>query len=204
MRKIKTINAIKNITKVMLSAVFVVSAIFGASQASTYAEDKDVKLTTVGETKDETVSARFTVTQQTITDLGYDTVVTIPVEIELTLNTSTKKFEGSGSVAAYGILDTDQAVKVDIKDTDSVYGVINGPSSYSQNLKDKGFTTTLSKKKWTPDDCYDNLEKKADGTDLSESNVGTLAVSVPGTKFIPKYMDDYTTTIPLTISLVTE
>lgn len=195
---------VKDVTRLALSVMLALSFVFGASQASVYADDRDVSLTMVGEVKNETVAAKFTVTRQTIIDLGYDTVVSIPVEIGLTLNTTTKVFEGSGNVTAYGVLDEDQAVTVEIKDTDAAYGVINGPDSFSRNLKEKGFGVTLSKKKWTPDECYDNLEKKTDGEALTQANVGTLAVSVPGTRFVPRYLDDYTTTIPLMISLVTE
>ena len=69
-----------------------------------------------------TVVASAVVTEDELVALGLDLTISIPTEISLSLNGTT--FEGSGEIYAYGVMDKEKVLRVNIDETHEDYHAI--------------------------------------------------------------------------------
>lgn len=70
------------------------------------------------------VAASATVTDQDLEDLGLSVVVSLPTEVTLTLDAASKAFKGSGSIYAYGVMDSGRELAVAIDAGNAAYGKV--------------------------------------------------------------------------------
>lgn len=87
-----------------------------------FAADQTVTVEGGGSSCEVTASA--TVTNQDLEDLGLNVVVSFPTEVALALDKGTKSFKGSGSIYAYGIMDSGQSLTVAIDSANDAYGKV--------------------------------------------------------------------------------
>ena len=191
--------AVRDIVAILLAIAMVILAM----PVSANAAMSDYTLDDTTTSTNGTVSATFTVGDTELNALGYSTTVSIPTEIALTL--SGGKFTGTDYVGVSGILSSGKKITVTVDKTNSAYGQISGPSSFTKDisaLSSDKLSETLSPTSWTATDCYNNLADKTDGKTIANwTTPGTLSVSISGTSFIPRYKGGYTTVVPLVITL---
>lgn len=70
------------------------------------------------------VVASATVTDRELEELGLNVVVSFPTEITLALDSGTRTFDGTGSIYAYGILDSGKSLTVAIDSGSAAYGQV--------------------------------------------------------------------------------
>ena len=92
-----------------------------------------------------TVVASAIVTEDELVALGLDLVISIPTEIFLFLNDKT--FEGSGEIYAYGVMDKEKVLRVNIDETHEDYQAIYFHETPGDNsstlLSDTNFNGTV-------------------------------------------------------------
>lgn len=149
------------------------------------------------------VTAKFTIGDTELEELGYTTTVSIPTQITLAL--SDGKFTGSDYIGVSGILDSSQKINISVDSSNEAYKIIEGPNNFTSDLSSDAsdkFSITLSKQNWSHVEASLNLKDKTDGKAYSAWKYpGSLSVSINGKAFIPIYKGSYTTTIPLSIEL---
>lgn len=108
----------KNIAAVLLT----LSAFCAAVPTNAFAADQTVAVGDGGSSCEVTASAA--VTDQDLEDLGLNVVVSFPTEVTLTLDKGTKSFKGSGSIYAYGIMDSGKSLTVAVDSANAAYGKV--------------------------------------------------------------------------------
>lgn len=106
--------------KKIAATVLTLATVFATIPMSVYAAEQTVKPADGG----CEVVASATVTDKELEELGLNVVVSFPTEISLALDTSTKTFDGTGSIYAYGILDSGSSLTVTIDSDNAAYGKV--------------------------------------------------------------------------------
>lgn len=188
-----------NIMAIILAIAMAILAIPVSAMAAT----TDYSLDSSNAEKTSEVTAKFTVSDTELRDLGYTTTVSIPTQIDLSY--SGKKFTGSDYIGVSGIIESTQTIKVEIDTDNSKYKKITGPIGFSKDLSSLAsskFSESLSCNGWAANACYSNLEDKNAGKTYSAwTQPCELSVTIDGTAFVPRYIGNYSTVVPLTIKL---
>lgn len=149
------------------------------------------------------VVASANVTEEDLTELGLNVVVSFPAEIMLSID-GNKAFSGSDKVYAYGIMDMDSTLSVTIDTTDENYGKIKYRATASDTGVDSTtnffatVTETLSKESFTAEETKDNYLAQMEGSDMA--NYSQLDISIQN--LIPTFGTGiYYTNVPLRIAL---
>ena len=148
------------------------------------------------------VTGTFTVTDEDLADMGYGPMVSVPLGIGLSYNSSLSKYSGSGTIYGYGVINAGKHISIEIDSENDKHGKIYNASNVDCASHGSGYSTGMSKEAWSVAECRANLEaKKAGGT---IPNIGEVDVSVSKNYFIPTGTGDYKTYIPLKIQLVSD
>ena len=108
--------------KKMAAVLFTLTTLCTAVPMNAFAADQTVAVGDGGSSCEVTASA--TVTDQDLEDLGLNVVVSFPTEVALALDKGTKSFKGSGSIYAYGIMDSGNNLTVAIDSANDAYGKV--------------------------------------------------------------------------------
>ena len=158
----------------------------------------DVSIPSSGSESRE-VTASFSIDDDTLSNLGYGVIASIPVSMPLSFNSSTKVFSNSAAVYCSGVLASGKKVSVTVNETAEKYGKVFDSDSESTSVKSKsGFDISLSKTDWSKSECYENLSRINASEDVTQT--GSLTVAIPGKGFIPKGAGTFSTYVPLIIS----
>lgn len=106
--------------KKIAAVLLTLTALCTAVPVGVFAADQTVTVGDGGSSCEVTASA--TVTDQDLEDLGLNVVVSFPTEVALALDKGTKSFKGSGSIYAYGIMDSGSSLTVAIDSANAAYG----------------------------------------------------------------------------------
>ena len=188
--------------KKKLAALLTLATLMSAFPMNCFAADQTVDATEGGTHQ---ITASATVTDTELEALGLNVMVSFPTEVTLSLNTSTKAFAGTGSIYAYGILDSDENLYITIDEDHAAYGAIKyreaGTSGLGFSTEENYYgtvTETLSNGVYAPNDTLANYLKKEAGEDLQQTS--TLSVSISG--MIPTAgTGEYFTNVPLKIEI---
>jgi len=151
-----------------------------------------------------TVVASAIVTEDELEQLGLDLVISIPTEITLSLNGKT--FEGSGEIYAYGVMDNDKLLRVNIDETHEDYEAVYFHETPGDNnitlLSDNNFNGTveesLSNTSFTHSNTTQNYIDLMNGDDFTYNSV----LSVKIKNLIPCFgVGEYFTRVPLVIEI---
>lgn len=151
-----------------------------------------------------TVVASAIVTEDELVALGLDLVISIPTEISLSLNDKT--FEGSGEIYAYGVMDKEKVLRVNIDETHEDYQAIYfheipGDNS-STLLSDTNFNGTVKESLDNTSYIYSNTSQNyldlLNGDDFTYKSV----LSVEIQNLMPYFgVGEYFTRVPLVIEI---
>ena len=145
------------------------------------------------------VTATFSIDDDTLSNLGYGVIASIPISMPLSFNSSTKVFSNSAAVYCSGVLPSGKKVSVTVNESAEKYGKVFDSENESTSVKSKtGFDISLSKTDWSKSECYENLSKINASQDATQT--GNLTVAIPGNGFIPKGAGTFSTYVPLIIS----
>ena len=145
------------------------------------------------------VTATFSIDDDTLSNLGYGVIASIPISIPLAFNSTTKIFSNSAAVYCSGVLPAGKKVSVTVNESAEKYGKVYDSDNEATSVKTKsGFDISLSKTSWSKSECYENLTKINASQDATQT--GDLTVAIPGKGFIPKGAGTFNTYVPLVIS----
>ena len=171
------------------------------SPLTAYASNTDVTVPSSG-TADQNVTATFTIDNDTLIDLGYGAVVSVPLTIPLSYKSTTKTFEGEGEIYCSGLLAEGKVVEVTIDPTDEKYGFVSDSEGTSYNVRSSlDFGVSLDKFRWTPAEMQENLTNIQAGN-YSDIIGGELFVAIPGLGFVPKVTGNFESIVPLVIQQI--
>lgn len=151
-----------------------------------------------------TVVASAIVTEDELVALGLDLVISIPTEISLSLNDKT--FEGSGEIYAYGVMDKEKVLRVNIDETHGDYQAIYFHETPGDNsstlLSDTNFNGTVKESLDNTSYIYSNTSKNyldlLNGDDFTYKSV----LSVEIQNLMPYFgVGEYFTRVPLVIEI---
>lgn len=108
--------------KKIAAVLLTLTTLCAAAPMNAFAADQTVAVGDGGSSCEVTASA--TVTDQDLEDLGLNVVVSFPTEVALALDKGTKSFKGSGSIYAYGIMDSGNNLTVAIDSANDAYGKV--------------------------------------------------------------------------------
>ncbi len=158
----------------------------------------DVTVPSSGST-DQNVTANFTISNDTLIDLGYGAVASIPLSIQLTYDSANKNFIGGKTVYCSGIVAEGKKVTVNVDTANTAYGKITDPSANEYNVSGaSGFSVTVSKTDWSAAEMASNYAT-SHGGNASDMITGYLTVKIPGRGFVPKVTGSFQSIIPLVI-----
>ena len=186
--------------KNLLAALLTVSAIVGSMPVTAFASTQTVD---PAEQDSFEVVASATVTHEDLAELGLNVVVSFPTEINLSLDDN-KAFSGSDVIYAFGIMDTDSNLSVNIDTSNEAYGKVKYRADAAAEGVDSAtnfFSTvaeTLSKESFSAEETLANYLAQRDGTDMT--NLSQLDVSIQN--LIPTSGTGmYYTNVPLKIAV---
>ena len=149
------------------------------------------------------IIASASVTDSDLTELGLNVVVSFPVEVALLLDEN-KAFSGTGTVYAYGIMDTDNTLSVTIDSSNAAYGKVKYRADMDSEGRDSttnffaSVDETLSKESFTADETLYNYLAQKENNEMP--NFSTLTVSI--NNLIPTLGTGiYYTNVPLKIAI---
>lgn len=151
-----------------------------------------------------TVVASAIVTEDELVALGLDLVISIPTEISLSLNDKT--FEGSGEIYAYGVMDKEKVLRVNIDETHEDYQAIYFHETPGDNsstlLSDTNFNGTVKESLDNTSYIYSNTSQNyldlLNGDDFTYKSV----LSVEIQNLMPYFgVGEYFTRVPLVIEI---
>ena len=161
-----------------------------------HAEDVEIGGTTVN----REVTGNFTVSDSDLADMGYGPMISVPLSISLSYQSSESKYSGSGTIYGYGILDNGKSITASINTSSSKYGKVYDKDDEDCTIASgSGFSCTLSKERWSKAECRANMEAKKTGA--SVPHTGSLTVAVSKNSFLPTGTGNYKTYVPLVIQL---
>lgn len=136
----------------------------------------------VSATDNFSVSASANVTEQEMADLGFNVIVSFPVEIALSLN-DYRVFTGTDKIFAYGILDSDKSLSVTVDNENAAYGTVRYRASHSSESSVTAednyradVTASLTKTSFTAAETKENFLKQKNGEEMTSDS--TLSVSI--------------------------
>ena len=162
------------------------------------AENTDITIRPSGVSSQD-VTATFTVDNDTLIDLGYGAIASIPITVPLTYNSSTKSFEGERQVYCAGVIGDGKKVTVNVDTISTDLGKIVDDQNNEYNVSTaEGFAVNLSRTEWGQSEMETNLARKNAGH-MDNIIASTLSVTIPGRGFVPKVTGSFESTIPLLI-----
>lgn len=185
--------------KRLLAALLTVTAMVASMPTTAFAATETLNPSTSDSFE---VLASADVTHDDLAALGMNVVVSMPVEVGLTLNGS--DFSGSDKIYAYGIMDMDSTLSVTIDDANEVYGVVKyrateaGEASVIEADYYNEVSESLSKESFAATETRDNYLAQKGSEEMT--NLSTLNVSIKS--LIPvSGTGEYFTNIPLMIAV---
>ena len=182
------------------AVLLIMAAFMTALPVNTFASEQVVDPT---ENDSFEIVASATVTDDDLTELGLNVVVSFPVEVALSLDED-KAFSGSGNIYAYGIMDNGSTLSVTIDSTNAAYGKVKYRADANAEGGDSAtnfFATveeTLSKESFSAEETLNNYLAQKEGNDMS--NFSALAVSIKN--LLPTSGTGiYYTNVPLKIAI---
>ncbi len=151
-----------------------------------------------------TVVASAIVTEDELVALGLDLVISIPTEISLSLNDKT--FEGSGEIYAYGVMDKEKVLRINIDETHEDYQAVYFHETPGDNsttlLSDTNFNGTVKESLDNTSYIYSNTSQNyldlLNGDDFTYKSV----LSVEIQNLMPYFgVGEYFTRVPLVIEI---
>ena len=186
--------------KKFTAALLAIAAFMTALPVNAFASEQVVDPT---ENDSFEITASATVTDSDLAELGLNVVVSFPVEVALTLDEN-KAFSGSGTVYAYGIMDTGKTLSVTIDSTNAAYGKVKYRADSGSEGEDSmtnffaTVTEILDKETFTPEETLNNYLAQRESNDMP--NFASLAVSI--NNLIPTSGTGiYYTNVPLKIAI---
>lgn len=186
--------------KNLLAALLTVSALVGAMPVTAFASTQTVD---PAEQDSFEVVASATVTHEDLAELGLNVVVSFPTEINLSLDDN-KAFTGSDVIYAFGIMDTDSNLSVNIDTANEAYGKVKyraDAAAEGVDFATNFFATveeSLSKESFSAEETLANYLAQRDGADMT--NLSQLDVSIQN--LIPTSGTGmYYTNVPLKIAV---
>ncbi len=166
------------------------------------ADTTDVTIRPAGESS-QNVTATFTIDNDTLVDLGYGAIASIPITVPLSYNSSDKAFEGERQVYCAGVIGDGKKVTVNVDTISTDLGKIVDDQNNEYNVSTaEGFAVNLSRTEWSQSEMASNLAKKNAGN-FDNMIASTLSVTIPGRGFVPKVTGSFESKIPLLIRQVT-
>lgn len=186
--------------KNLLAALLTISALVGSMPVTAFASTQTVD---PAENDSFEVVASATVTHEDLAELGLNVVVSFPTEINLSLDEN-KAFSGADMIYAFGIMDTDNSLSVNIDTANAAYGKVKYRADATSEGVDSAnnfFSTveeTLSKDSFSAEETLANYLAQRDGSDMT--NFSKLDVSIKN--LIPTSGTGmYYTNVPLKIAV---
>ena len=188
----------KNEVLKAFSALFIAGAVLSTAVNVNAASTSTVTVPS-SSFADQDVTASFEITDAILQDLGYGAYVSVPLSVSLTYDSSSKKFTGTMSYYAAGVIDDGYKVSIKVDSANSGYGYVTDSKDNSYYVKNKdGFAVNLSVAEFSKSDMSRNLTfVEAENYDNVVS--GVLSVSIPGKGFVPKVTGKFESLVPLTI-----
>ena len=185
--------------KRLLAALLTITAMVASMPTTAFAATETINPSTSDSFE---VLASADVTHENLAALGMNVVVSMPVEVGLSLSGS--DFSGNDNIYAYGIMDMDSTLSVTIDNANEAYGVVkyrtteSGEASVIAADYYNEVAESLTKESFSATETRENyLAQKAaeDMTNLSTLNVSIKSlIPVSGT-------GEYFTNIPLKIAV---
>jgi hypothetical protein len=191
--------------KRMMAGFLAAAMIVAAALESVYASSNEDSFQVTGESY-SAINVAANVTDSDIAALGYSVIISIPLEITLSRDGAT--YKGSGRIYAYGIMNSDTTLTVNLDKEDEEYGVVyfnpgNGADSYTYEREAHDInlvTETLSKTSFSPSETLANEFSMEDKTEIAHYSTASVQIA----SFVPfGGAGEYTTCVPLIIDLVT-
>ena len=150
-----------------------------------------------------TVVASADVTEEDLEELDLNHVLSLPASVSLTLDEN-KNFTGGDVVYAYGLMDEDTKLVVEVDTDHADYGNVYFKKDETSETKlfdndsyNGSVTETLENGAFTSEQTLENYLKIV--ADEDAENTAALSVSIEG--MIPIYgIGDYYTNVPLVVS----
>ena len=192
------INIVKNKGLKTVPIALGMACLLMVSTLSAHAENTDVNVPSFGSSGQD-VTATFTIDNDTLIDLGYGAVVSVPVTVPLSYKSLTKTFEGDREVYCSGIINDGKKVTVNVDTVSTDLGKIVDSSNNEYYVDGTdGFAVNLSRTEWSQSEMASNLTKVNNGN-LDNLIKSTLSVTIPGRGFVPRVTGAFESTIPLLI-----
>ncbi len=190
--------------RVVAFAMAAIMCMTGSQMKVFAANDATVSVPNSG-SAEQSVTATFTIDEDTLTDLGYGAVVYVPLTVPLAYKSHTKTFEGKKTVYCSGVINEGKQVSVSIDTVNSDYGTVKDEGDNSYQVKNReNFAVSLSKTVWSQKEMLQNFNIISNEGELSHLNTGTSSVTIPGKGFVPKITGDFPTVVPLIIKQESE
>ena len=192
------IKSIRNSRLKAVPIVFSAALLMMISPLSVHAENTDVNVPSFGSSGQD-VTATFTIDNDTLIDLGYGAIVSVPVTVPLSYKSLTKTFEGDREVYCSGIINDGKKVTVNVDTVSTDLGKIVDSSNNEYYVDGKeGFAVNLSRTEWSQSEMASNLTKVNNGN-LDNLIKSTLSVTIPGRGFVPRVTGAFESKVPLLI-----
>ena len=192
------IKSIRNSRLKAVPIVFSAALFMMISPLSVHAENTDVNVPSFGSSGQD-VTATFTIDNDTLIDLGYGAIVSVPVTVPLSYKSLTKTFEGDREVYCSGIINDGKKVTVNVDTVSTDLGKIVDSSNNEYYVDGKeGFAVNLSRTEWSQSEMASNLTKVNNGN-LDNLIKSTLSVTIPGRGFVPRVTGAFESKVPLLI-----
>lgn len=192
------IKSIRNSRLKAVPIVFSAALLMMISPLSVHAENTDVNVPSFGSSGQD-VTATFIIDNDTLIDLGYGAIVSVPVTVPLSYKSLTKTFEGDREVYCSGIINDGKKVTVNVDTVSTDLGKIVDSSNNEYYVDGtQGFAVNLSRTEWSQSEMASNLTKVNNGN-LDNLIKSTLSVTIPGRGFVPRVTGAFESKVPLLI-----
>ena len=167
-----------------------------------FASTSTVEVPSSGQ-QQEHIRGVFDVTESDLQEMGYSATVVYPIYLDMDYDGDARAYVGSDEIYAKGVVLDGKKVQITIDTASELYGrIYDTEASQNLALSTQDFVCTLSKEKWTSEECYSNLQ--ADVSLSSIPSKGSVSISLPVKNFLPRKPDVYMTYVPFTVKLVEE
>ena len=150
------------------------------------------------------ISDLFSLTEDELDDLGYQTILTLPVAVPLSYDSENNRYQGTDNgIYVTGIVPNGKKVTCGIAEQSTT---LTGPLSdtYTIPYGTKGYRASLSKSEWTQAEANNNL-KAVEGTEgKTEEDLikSTLSVAIDAHSFIPRNTGEYQFPVQVRVAFV--
>ena len=165
---------------------------------------QSISVPTDGTLANGNVNGVFALNADDLSDLGYEAIVVLPVEITLSYDDITKHYSGSDTgIYASGTVASDKKVNLSVKEQSST---ITGPNSETYTIPysaENGYTASLTKTEWSSEEALNNMNavEGLDGKMAEDLSKSTISIDLDGHSFVPRSSGNFEMPVQVTISL---